>query len=154
MYFKQNRYFANHFSRLLIFVSFFMLNFALIAQALSAELSMQKIHLPAKVISPKLIFTATPEQCVALHPGRTCYATIKLTWQTNTIGNFCVYREKNPLQCWQDSNQGTMSYIFESDQNITFTLKDQQQKEVIINTEVKVSWVHKATPRTRRWRIF
>jgi len=102
------------------------------------------------------IFTVQPATCVALHQGRTCFAQLSLNWKTTGAGNFCIYLKdsKQPLHCWQNSRGNLLNFEFESDKKVVFQLIEQGQKQIVAETSVDVSWVHKAAPRKRRWRLF
>ncbi len=102
------------------------------------------------------MFAAKPANCVALRQGRKCYAKVSLIWQTAIKGDFCVYQKTNNklLQCWHNSQGNQVTFEFESSENIAYQLIASEQKEVIAETSVDVSWVHNATPRKRRWRLF
>ena len=72
-----------------------------------------------------------------------------------TLGNFCLY-QKNPrrkVKCWQQSKGNSTLLEFESSEKLTFQLIN-QQNNLVAETAIDVSWVHKATPRKRRWRLF
>ncbi len=107
-------------------------------------------------------FSAQPSNCIALRHGRTCYANVTLSWYTPIKEDYCLYIKqpkikliKLPaLKCWKNSNGNQMIFNFESDKKIEFQLLSSTDKRVIAEAVVEVSWVHKATPRKRRWRIF
>lgn len=107
-------------------------------------------------ITGSVIFTAKPTQCVALRQGRTCYAQIKLNWQVSDVGEYCIY-EKNSnelVQCWHSTRLNTAMFDFQSKKRVDFILVKKGKKNPIAETFVDVSWVHKSTPRKRRWRLF
>jgi regulatory protein YycH of two-component signal transduction system YycFG len=58
------------------------------------------------------------------------------------------------IKCWKSSNGNEIIFNFESNKKIEFQLISSKDKQVIAETAVEVSWVHEATPRKRRWRIF
>jgi regulatory protein YycH of two-component signal transduction system YycFG len=58
------------------------------------------------------------------------------------------------IKCWKSSNGNEIIFNFESNKKIEFQLMSSKDKQVIAETAVEVSWVHEATPRKRRWRIF
>jgi len=101
-------------------------------------------------------FSVQPTHCVALNQGRKCFANIKLKWQAQSAGNYCIVQKTDSrvLQCWQNSQASLSKYEFESDKKIVYQLIHQDSREIIAETEVNVSWVHKSTPRKRRWRLF
>ncbi|MFT5757874.1 MAG: hypothetical protein ACI9LM_002611 [Alteromonadaceae bacterium] len=98
---------------------------------------------------------AQPALCVALDQGRKCFTKVTLTWTAVTVGDFCLY-QKNPrrkIKCWQQSKGNHTLLEFESSEKLTFQLIDHKNNSVA-ETFIDVSWVHKATPRKRRWRLF
>ena len=103
-----------------------------------------------------IVFTAKPANCVALHQGRKCYAKVSLQWQVIEQGNFCIYQKDNSkvIQCWKNSNGNQVQFEFESNIKLEYQLIAVEKNNVIAETAIDVSWVHKATPRKRRWRLF
>lgn len=101
-------------------------------------------------------FTAKPANCVALHQGRKCYASVSLQWQAIQQGNFCIYQKDNnkEIQCWKNSKGNQIQFEFESSVKLEYQLIAIEKNRVIAETAIDVSWVHKATPRKRRWRLF
>lgn len=104
----------------------------------------------------KIEFSATPTNCVALRQGRKCFTKVVFNWQVTTPGDFCIQQKQDNkvIQCWKNTRGNYAALEFESEQGLTYQLVTSQQKEIIAETVVNVSWVHKATPRKRRWRIF
>ncbi|WDD98499.1 DUF3019 domain-containing protein [Thalassomonas actiniarum] len=102
------------------------------------------------------VLSVQPATCVALHQGRTCFAQLSLNWQSTGAGDFCIYLKdsKQPVRCWKNSRGNLTSFEFESDKKVVFQLIEQGKNHVVAETSVDVSWVHKAAPRKRRWRIF
>ena len=104
----------------------------------------------------EVIFSAKPANCVALHQGRKCYANVSLQWQVVEQGNFCIYQKgtNKVIQCWENSNGNQVQFEFESSVKLEYQLVAIEKNNVIAETAIDVSWVHKATPRKRRWRLF
>jgi len=101
-------------------------------------------------------FNAMPATCITLRQGRKCFATVTISLKVNTVGDYCVYRqqEAKPMRCWKNGRPNRLSFPFESATNVVYELRDQQSGQIIAQTAVEVSWVHKKTNRKRRWRIF
>ena len=126
---------------------------------MAAELPTKK---SATVSLNKSRFSALPSNCIALRHGRTCYANVTLSWYTPIKQDYCLYIKSPKLKlaqlpaikCWKNSNGSQVIYNFESNEKIEFQLLSSTDKRVIAEAVVEVSWVHKATPRKRRWRIF
>jgi hypothetical protein len=104
----------------------------------------------------EITFTAKPANCVALHQGRKCYARVSLQWQVPQQGNFCIYQKvsNKVIQCWKGSNGNQVQFEFESSVKLEYQLVAIEKNRVLAETAIDVSWVHKATPRKRRWRLF
>ena len=107
-------------------------------------------------LSSSIQFSATPMNCVTLRQGRNCFAKISLTWQVEIAGDFCIYQKQNgeQIQCWNNSRGNQTFLEFESNDRLDYQLIASKEKKVVTETVINVSWVHKATPRKRRWRIF
>jgi len=115
-----------------------------------------------KLSVSKINLSAQPANCVALRHGRTCYANVKLNWVSQIKQDYCIYI-KHPklkrsqlkvIKCWKNSNGNEVIFNFESNKKIEFQLMSSIDNKVIAETAVEVSWVHKASSRKRRWRIF
>ena len=115
-----------------------------------------------KLSLSRVSFSAQPANCIALRHGRTCYANVKLTWSRDIKENYCLYikqpevaqEKRQRIQCWENSMGNQIIFNFESNKKIEFQLMSSKDNNVIAEAAVEVSWVHKATPRKRRWRIF
>jgi len=120
-----------------------------------AQAQQQKINKDVQVqVITEVQFSATPTNCVALRQGRKCFAKVALSWQVTTPGDFCVQQDKKIIQCWKNSRGSQVFFEFESEQRMAYQLVASHQKKIMAETVIDVSWVHKATPRKRRWRIF
>jgi hypothetical protein len=116
----------------------------------------------AALSSNQSSFSAQPSNCIALRHGRTCYANVTLSWYTPLKQDYCLYIKQSQikkqqlpaLKCWKNSNGNQIVFNFESNKKIEFQLLSSIDKRVVAEAVVEVSWVHKATPRKRRWRIF
>lgn len=102
-----------------------------------------------------VVFTSKPAMCVALTQGRTCYANIKIEWNAQTNSDFCIFHKAREqyIKCWKNLSKGVHSFEFQSKEPVTYQLINAQNKP-IAETTVDVSWVHKKSPRKRRWRLF
>ena len=114
----------------------------------------QKIEksLPISEIS----FTAQPANCVSLRQGRKCYASVSFIWHAPNKGNFCIFQKntKTVIQCWKNSRSNQVLFEFESEETREYQLINTEDNRVFAETSIDVSWVHKQTPRKRRWRLF
>ena len=112
-------------------------------------------------LSTKVAFSVQPQQCVTLREGRDCFATITVQWQKTTEQALCLYQintkkvnSQKQLICWPKSNKGQASIAFESSDNLTYQLRSLKEEQLVAETEIVVSWVHKKTTTRRRWRLF
>ena len=107
-------------------------------------------------VTAMISFNAQPANCVALRQGRKCYAQVSLQWHVPKLGNFCIYQKDidSPIKCWTNTRKNQLVFEFESSEKIAYQLISTDNKKIIAETSVDVSWVHKATPRKRRWRLF
>lgn len=130
-----------------------LLSFSTFFNIALAQTTIQK---QSPSVTSKVLFSAKPASCVALHQGRKCYAVVALSWQTLKTGDYCIVEKENGqlLQCWKNSRSGSMSIEFESSTQVEYQLTAADQKQTIAQTSVNVSWVHKSSPRKRRWRLF
>jgi len=127
--------------------------------SMASELSVQK---STKLPLNDSRFSAQPSNCIALRHGRTCYANVTLSWNNPIKQDYCLYIKQpklkftqlSAIKCWKNSNGNQVIFNFESDKKIEFQLLSSTDKRVVAEAVVDVSWVHKATPRKRRWRIF
>lgn len=108
-----------------------------------------------EALHPNITFSAQPAMCVALTQGRTCYANIKMEWNTHQKGDFCILKKipKQKLKCWTQTASNIFLFEFESNESVTYQLLN-ANNELLAETTVNVTWVHKKSPRKRRWRLF
>lgn len=102
------------------------------------------------------LLLAMPAKCVTLTQGRQCFATVTLNWQAPIIGNYCIYQvgTNKALDCWYNQQKNTITFEFESNKSVQYKLVENSSELVIADARIEVSWVHKASPRKRRWRLF
>jgi len=111
---------------------------------------------PVTLSSQSVKFTALPATCITLRQGRNCFANITLRLKLAQIGNYCVYQQHSnkPMRCWNNSYGESIKFEFQSNKKVVYSLKNESSQQVIALTAVEVSWVHKASSRKRRWRLF
>lgn len=100
--------------------------------------------------------SALPAKCITLTQGRECFATITLTWQAPKKGNYCIYQvgRGKAVDCWSNEQKNLTTFEFESSKTMQYQLVAYDHDQVVAQTSIEVSWVHKASPRKRRWRLF
>ncbi|GAB3019843.1 DUF3019 domain-containing protein [Bowmanella dokdonensis] len=119
-----------------------------------ALLLLASLPLSGETAAEPRLLTVTPDTCVALNQGRTCYATIAVTWHSELPGDYCLQLEDQtqPLHCWQKANQGHWQFEFAAEQSTRLLLTNGQQ--TLAKHEIQVNWVYKSQRRKRGWRLF
>ncbi|WP_233998424.1 DUF3019 domain-containing protein [Pseudoalteromonas sp. T1lg48] len=99
---------------------------------------------------------STPNTCVALRQGRTCYSDITLNWQVSDEERYCIRQSQatQVLHCWQQQQQGELVLEFASATAQGFELFHVTTGKVLASTEVRVQWVYTSGQKKRRWRLF
>lgn len=128
---------------------------------LSAGLSLM-FALPSWATQPEALaaeipaLLSTPNTCVALRQGRTCYSDITLNWQVDNEERYCIRQSQatKPLHCWQQQQQGELVFEFASKTAQSFELFHVTSGKVLASTEVRVQWVYTSGQKKRRWRLF
>jgi len=98
-----------------------------------------------------------PSQCIAIHQGKTCYVDVKLRWQTQEKGAYCLYssQQNDPLKCWSQANTGQYEREVLARKNVLFRLRESKSGEVIISKELEMAWIYKRNAKSRSsWRMF
>ncbi|NVK24963.1 MAG: DUF3019 domain-containing protein [Gammaproteobacteria bacterium] len=99
----------------------------------------------------------SPNQCVAMTEGQTCYVDVEFSWQSSTVLDVCLFHssQKTPLKCWNQATKGEYEYDFASNKNVTFTLRRIDDLSILGQQELEMAWVHKKRGKpTNWWRIF
>jgi len=99
----------------------------------------------------------TPERCVALRQGQTCYQEVTFTWRQSQKGNYCLVElsTMQVLQCWQQVNSGKFEWDFQSSESREFALRNQDTTENLAASRITVSWVFKSSKRPKSsWKLF
>lgn len=94
----------------------------------------------------------SPQHCVTLEEGRTCYATVNVQWQAPAPADVCLLLAGEPLQCWRHLPTGSWQFEFAAAQSQLLTL--QVGTEVMASQQLTVSWVQKRQGTKRHWRLF
>ncbi|MFT5789480.1 MAG: hypothetical protein ACI8SJ_001596 [Shewanella sp.] len=104
-----------------------------------------------------IVFTATPERCVALHKGQTCYQDVLFRWKTPEVGHYCLVlsQSQHQLACWNGTAVQEYQYSFEGDKTTTFSLVRSDDTNALAKVKVVVTWVYKAPKQSQSgWRLF
>ncbi|WP_188689522.1 DUF3019 domain-containing protein [Bowmanella pacifica] len=96
----------------------------------------------------------SPDTCVTINKGRTCYTQVSIEWHLPQTGDYCLFLAglSEPLACWQNRQQGNWQFEFSSSTSTTLLLK--QGNEVLLSQEIQVNWVYESQRRKRNWRLF
>ena len=103
-----------------------------------------------------IVLTATPQRCVSLHKGQTCYQDITFQWQAIESTSVCLInlRTEQQIACWNNANNIKLQYAFASANSQLFALIN-ASGETVATTEISVAWVYKSSKRTKdTWRLF
>ncbi len=102
------------------------------------------------------VLTSTPDRCISLHKGQTCYQKVSLKWQSLIATDYCLFQEglNTPLKCWSDSTTGELSMDFQSENKLSFILSKMGSQSIEASTSVTVFWVYKSKRKSRGWRLF
>ncbi|USD37546.1 MULTISPECIES: DUF3019 domain-containing protein [Ferrimonas] len=115
------------------------------------------LPLTAWSLDESVAFTATPERCIALHKGQTCYQEVQFRWQTPDSGQYCLVlnRNRRQLTCWNGNAMQQYQYNFEGEKTTTFSLIRDDEARPLAEVKVVVTWVYKAPKQSRSgWRLF
>jgi hypothetical protein len=99
----------------------------------------------------------SPQRCVALRQGQTCYQEVTFSWRLAQKENVCLINllNKQVLKCWQNTEQGKFDLDFQSTQSTDFVLRAEKQDIDLSTTHITVSWVFKSSKRPKSsWKLF
>jgi hypothetical protein len=99
----------------------------------------------------------SPQRCVALRQGQTCYQEVTFSWRLAQKENVCLINllNKQVLKCWQNTAQGKFDLDFQSTQSTDFVLRAEKQDIDLSKTHITVSWVFKSSKRPKSsWKLF
>ena len=104
-----------------------------------------------------VVFKVTPEKCVSLHKGQTCYQELHISWKSGEPDDFCLYisGQDKPLKCWQHTSEAEYRFEFQSSESRMLTFKLVDQPEPLASSIVEVKWVYQKQRSLRGgWRMF
>jgi hypothetical protein len=94
----------------------------------------------------------TPDKCISLQQGRTCYSQVTASWRSKTPQDLCLMLQEQQLYCWQQQSSGRYQFEFAAPQSAVLQLR--QQQHILQQVTIEVNWVHKASKTKRHWRLF
>jgi len=81
-----------------------------------------------------------PAVCMVKIPGDTCKMKVKVIWQNAQLINACLFQNNLRLKCWQNVDEISTTIDIYLDQDMLFTLKNDQQifaeQQIKINTAI------------------
>jgi hypothetical protein len=101
--------------------------------------------------------SVTPERCIALHKGQTCYLEVTFNWQHPDVDDYCLVNATSSrvITCWQQEKKGQFSFDFQSTMSNDFALRSKKSGKVHANAKILVAWVYKSSKRAKStWRLF
>lgn len=136
---------------------FIMMLSALPAQANDNQEDKKQSKLQPNEQMTAISMSVSPNQCIAMTEGQTCYVDIELTWRSQSAGNFCLYSslQDKAVKCWTNKTAGSYEQEIASKQNVLYSLHRQDDLEVLAESEVEMAWIHKKRGKpTNWWRLF
>ncbi|MGJ8678845.1 DUF3019 domain-containing protein [Paraglaciecola sp.] len=99
----------------------------------------------------------TPERCVALRQGQTCYQQVQFNWRNSNKGDFCLIdtNQNTTLQCWTQKTNGQLNYDFQAQQSRSYVMRAKDSSIDLALQKITVAWVYKSSKRPKAsWRLF
>lgn len=118
---------------------------------LTAALALQSFFVGAAE-TVAVVLKITPDTCVSLQQGRTCYSKVTARWHSNQPLDLCLTIEDQVLQCWKQQQQGQHQFEFAATSTSVVRLLREQQP--LAQARIEVNWVHKTSRAKRHWRLF
>ncbi|QPB82802.1 DUF3019 domain-containing protein [Pseudoalteromonas rubra] len=98
----------------------------------------------------------SPTQCVSVTQGDKCHVDVKVQWQTQAGGTYCLKSSHSPeaLKCWTGAQSGYIEQTIVTTKPVVFTLYKEDGAE-LAKRELKLMWVYKRSGRSpASWRMF
>jgi len=89
-----------------------------------------------------------PSVCMVNKLGDSCQMTVKVMWHNNQSIDACLFQNDLRLTCWQNVHEINTEIDISLDQDMIFTLKNEQQ--VFANQHIKIN---AALPKKYRRRL-
>jgi len=89
--------------------------------------------------SAQIEFSIKPIACIVKQQGDACTMTVNVHWQAQQPMAPCLYQETKKTFCWQEKSKATTNVAIKFKENMTFTLRDENnkifaQQQITINT--------------------
>ncbi|MBX2880961.1 MAG: DUF3019 domain-containing protein [Granulosicoccus sp.] len=107
------------------------------------------------VEASEMKLTVTPDKCVALRKGQTCYQTLSIKFTASEVGDYClkIAGQSEMLKCWSSTTSTEYRYELAASEAVIFEMVDAKQS-TIASEKVTVAWVYKQSRSRSRWRLF
>jgi len=113
------------------------------------------LMLQSTVGAAEPVLTITPNKCVALRKGQTCYQQLNIKFIAPVIGEYClrISDQAEPLRCWDGVESIAYQYRLASKTDMAFEIIDAADTK-IASELVTIAWVYKKSQTRSRWRLF
>jgi Protein of unknown function (DUF3019) len=104
-----------------------------------------------------VVLSIKPKECVVLKEGDKCYAKVRIHWQLDNSGSFCLLRTPGDiqLQCWKGASEGNFSENLVMNESVEYYLVDADSSAILIKKSLTLSWVYEKSMRSEHtWRLF
>lgn len=78
-----------------------------------------------------------PSVCMVKSPGDSCQMTVTVQWQTDKTISACLFQNNTRLHCWENVQNIKTKMAISLEQDMMFTLKNDQQ--VFATQQIKVN---------------
>lgn len=114
-------------------------------------------HSYASDSAPRGELSLKPVECVVLQQGKSCHATVRISWKASSPGQYCLYssREETAVKCWTASLEGQYRESIATKGDVEYHIRRQNDDRVFARAKLNVVWVYRESIRpTRQWRLF
>jgi hypothetical protein len=96
-----------------------------------------------------------PTVCMVKKLGDTCQMNVNVIWHSEQLINACLFQNDLRLTCWQEINDINTKMNIYLDQDMQFTLKNDQQIFAIQHIKINTALPNKYRRRLRaNWSFF
>jgi Protein of unknown function (DUF3019) len=111
----------------------------------------------SEILKNAVVLSIKPKECVVLKQGDKCYAKVKIDWQLDSPGSFCLVRTPGDiqLQCWKGEREGSFSENLVMNESVDYYLVDADTSAILVKKSLTLSWVYEKSTRSEHtWRLF
>ncbi|MDO6427227.1 DUF3019 domain-containing protein [Thalassotalea sp. 1_MG-2023] len=107
------------------------------------------------VNAKEVVFSISPTICIVNKMGEPCTMTVNVNWQTPNAGDYCLYQDTEQLTCWQNTASIATRLNIHLQQNMVFSLREQNtilaQKQIRVNASAPRKFRRKLRA---QWSVF